>query len=227
MPRGVRGSGLRKQSHRKTLGRGREVTGQGVWARPGATHHVVFSLENLMPGTRPMRRTIMCRQLLLVSSRTALPIVVLSRLSPFTSVILSPTHRPARSAQEQGRVNPRSGIHMSVNSALGSVPESTQQEWDLPPISPRPLSRDDSYPRTPSFCYSLKREAHPKPRSPSEGPCSPALLPSSTLLTKMPKPCSEPPLTLKPSLPEGLFSTRTAWMMSLSSLLAVRITTQE
>uniref|UniRef100_A0A8C6H233 Uncharacterized protein n=1 Tax=Mus spicilegus TaxID=10103 RepID=A0A8C6H233_MUSSI len=56
-----------------------------------------------MPGTRPMRRTIMCRQLLLVSSRTALPIVVLSRLSPFTSVILSPTHRPARSAQEGWR----------------------------------------------------------------------------------------------------------------------------
>uniref|UniRef100_A0A4X1U2F2 Uncharacterized protein n=1 Tax=Sus scrofa TaxID=9823 RepID=A0A4X1U2F2_PIG len=51
-----------------------------------------------MPGTRPMRLTIMCRRLLPVSTFTALPIVVLSRLSPFTSVILSPTHRPARSA---------------------------------------------------------------------------------------------------------------------------------
>ena len=52
------------------------------------------------------------------------------------------------------------------------------------------------------------------------GSRSPALLPSSTLLTKMPRPCSEPPRTLNPSLPAGLFSTRTAWMMSLSSLLA-------
>uniref|UniRef100_A0A8C8URV3 Uncharacterized protein n=1 Tax=Peromyscus maniculatus bairdii TaxID=230844 RepID=A0A8C8URV3_PERMB len=68
-----------------------------------------------MPGTRPMRRTIMCRQLLLVSSLTALPIVVLSRLSPFTSVILSPTHRPARSAPERGRV---SGPHTSVDTRL-------------------------------------------------------------------------------------------------------------
>uniref|UniRef100_A0A2K5RF98 Uncharacterized protein n=1 Tax=Cebus imitator TaxID=2715852 RepID=A0A2K5RF98_CEBIM len=55
-----------------------------------------------MPGTRPMRRTIMCRQLLPVSTFTALPMVVLSRLSPFTSVILSPTHRPARSAPQDG-----------------------------------------------------------------------------------------------------------------------------
>uniref|UniRef100_A0A8C3YMK9 Uncharacterized protein n=1 Tax=Catagonus wagneri TaxID=51154 RepID=A0A8C3YMK9_9CETA len=51
-----------------------------------------------MPGTRPMRLTIICRRLLPVSTFTALPIVVLSRLSPFTSVILSPTHRPALSA---------------------------------------------------------------------------------------------------------------------------------
>uniref|UniRef100_A0A8C6A9L6 Uncharacterized protein n=1 Tax=Marmota marmota marmota TaxID=9994 RepID=A0A8C6A9L6_MARMA len=55
-----------------------------------------------MPGTRPMRRTIMCRRLLPVSTFTALPMVVLSRLSPFTSVILSPTHRPARSVPESG-----------------------------------------------------------------------------------------------------------------------------
>uniref|UniRef100_A0A8C8ZFH6 Uncharacterized protein n=1 Tax=Prolemur simus TaxID=1328070 RepID=A0A8C8ZFH6_PROSS len=55
-----------------------------------------------MPGTRPMRRTIMCRRLLPVNIFTALPMVVLSRLSPFTSVILSPTHRPARSAPEDG-----------------------------------------------------------------------------------------------------------------------------
>lgn len=49
----------------------------------------------------------------------------------------------------------------------------------------------------------------------------PAVLPSSTLLTKMPKPCSEPPRTLKPSLPSTLFSTVMALMTSLSLLLAV------
>lgn len=49
----------------------------------------------------------------------------------------------------------------------------------------------------------------------------PAALPSSTLLTKMPSPCSEPPRTLKPSLPSTLFSTVMALMMSLSLLLAV------
>lgn len=70
--------------------------GVGGWGQ--ASHHVVFSLENLMPGTRPMRLTIMWSRLLPVSTFTALPMVVLSRLSPFTSVILSPMHRPARSA---------------------------------------------------------------------------------------------------------------------------------
>lgn len=49
----------------------------------------------------------------------------------------------------------------------------------------------------------------------------PAVLPSSTLLTKMPNPCSEPPRTLKPSLPSTLFSTVMALMTSLSLLLAV------
>lgn len=48
----------------------------------------------------------------------------------------------------------------------------------------------------------------------------PAALPSSTLLTKMPSPCSEPPRTLKPSLPSVLFSTVMALMTSLSLLLA-------
>lgn len=78
--------------------------GWGDKGRAGTphSHHVVFSLENLMPGTRPMRLTIMCRRLLPVSTFTALPMVVLSRLSPFTSVILSPTHRPARSARGGG-----------------------------------------------------------------------------------------------------------------------------
>lgn len=45
----------------------------------------------------------MCR-LLLSQHLHKLPIVVLSRLSPFTSVILSPTHKPARSVSEEGVV---------------------------------------------------------------------------------------------------------------------------
>uniref|UniRef100_A0A673UQZ7 Uncharacterized protein n=1 Tax=Suricata suricatta TaxID=37032 RepID=A0A673UQZ7_SURSU len=67
-----------------------------------------------MPGTRPMRLTIMCRRLLPVSTFTALPMVVLSRLSPFTSVILSPTHRPARSAPGEG---------VAGTGLLGEVPQ--------------------------------------------------------------------------------------------------------
>lgn len=47
--------------------------------------------------------------------------------------------------------------------------------------------------------------------------CLPAELLSSTLLTKMLRPCSEPPRTLKPSLPSSLLSTVTVWMSSLSS----------
>uniref|UniRef100_A0A8C6ZN11 Uncharacterized protein n=1 Tax=Nothoprocta perdicaria TaxID=30464 RepID=A0A8C6ZN11_NOTPE len=51
-----------------------------------------------MPGTRPMRRTTMRRRLLPVSTFTALLMVMFSRLTLFTSVILSPTHSPACSA---------------------------------------------------------------------------------------------------------------------------------
>uniref|UniRef100_A0A8D2K4F3 Uncharacterized protein n=1 Tax=Theropithecus gelada TaxID=9565 RepID=A0A8D2K4F3_THEGE len=69
-----------------------------------------------MPGTRPMRRTIMCRWLLPVSTFTALPMVMLSRLSPLTSVILSPTHRPARSAPQDG-----SGWHGALGRRVPRV----------------------------------------------------------------------------------------------------------
>lgn len=64
-----------------------------------SAYHVVFSLENLIPGTFPIRLTIIRRRLFPVSTLTALPIVILSKLIPFTSAILSPTHRPARSAK--------------------------------------------------------------------------------------------------------------------------------
>uniref|UniRef100_A0A8B9SJM5 Uncharacterized protein n=1 Tax=Anas platyrhynchos TaxID=8839 RepID=A0A8B9SJM5_ANAPL len=52
-----------------------------------------------MPGTRPMRRTTMRRRLLPVRTLTALLMVMFSRLTLFTSVILSPTHSPACSAR--------------------------------------------------------------------------------------------------------------------------------
>lgn len=48
-------------------------------------------------------------------------------------------------------------------------------------------------------------------------PVSPARPLSSTLLTKMPSPCSEPPRTLKPRRPSSLLSTVTVWMSSQSS----------
>uniref|UniRef100_A0A8C1V2A2 Uncharacterized protein n=1 Tax=Cyprinus carpio TaxID=7962 RepID=A0A8C1V2A2_CYPCA len=92
-----------------------------------------------IPGTFPTRLTTMRRRLFPVRTFTALLIVMLSRLMPFTSTSLSPTHRPANS------------------------------------------------------------------------------LSSSTLLTKIPRPCSDPPRTLKPSLPSSLLSTVIVWMSSLSS----------
>lgn len=52
-----------------------------------------------MPGTRPIRRTTMRRRLLPVRTLTALLMVMFSRLTLFTSVILSPTHSPACSAR--------------------------------------------------------------------------------------------------------------------------------
>lgn len=48
-------------------------------------------------------------------------------------------------------------------------------------------------------------------------PVLPAELSSSTLLTNMPSPCSEPPRTLKPRRPSGLLLTVSVWMSSLSS----------
>uniref|UniRef100_A0A8C4PBJ1 Uncharacterized protein n=1 Tax=Dromaius novaehollandiae TaxID=8790 RepID=A0A8C4PBJ1_DRONO len=52
-----------------------------------------------MPGTRPIRRTTMRRRLFPVRTLTALLMVMFSRLTLFTSVILSPTHSPACSAR--------------------------------------------------------------------------------------------------------------------------------
>uniref|UniRef100_A0A8C0VHU6 Uncharacterized protein n=1 Tax=Cyanistes caeruleus TaxID=156563 RepID=A0A8C0VHU6_CYACU len=52
-----------------------------------------------IPGTRPIRRTTMRRRLLPVRTLTALLIVMFSRLTLFTSVILSPTHSPQCNAE--------------------------------------------------------------------------------------------------------------------------------
>uniref|UniRef100_A0A667XA46 Uncharacterized protein n=1 Tax=Myripristis murdjan TaxID=586833 RepID=A0A667XA46_9TELE len=84
-----------------------------------------------MPGILPTRLTTILSLLLPVRTFTALLMVMLSRLIPFTSTSLSPTHKPA---------------------------------------------------------------------------CS---LSSSTLLTNMPRPCSDPPRTLKPRRPSGVLSTVT------------------
>uniref|UniRef100_A0A8C9UHX2 Uncharacterized protein n=1 Tax=Serinus canaria TaxID=9135 RepID=A0A8C9UHX2_SERCA len=67
----------------------------GRWHGRCPAYHAVFSLENLIPGTRPIRRTTMRRRLLPVRTLTALLIVMFSRLTLFTSVILSPTQSPA------------------------------------------------------------------------------------------------------------------------------------
>uniref|UniRef100_A0A8D2LGU4 Uncharacterized protein n=1 Tax=Varanus komodoensis TaxID=61221 RepID=A0A8D2LGU4_VARKO len=48
-----------------------------------------------IPGTLPMRLTTIRSRLFPVRTLTALPIVMFSRLTLFTSVILSPTHSPA------------------------------------------------------------------------------------------------------------------------------------
>uniref|UniRef100_A0A8C3DL47 Uncharacterized protein n=1 Tax=Corvus moneduloides TaxID=1196302 RepID=A0A8C3DL47_CORMO len=61
---------------------------------------------NLIPGTRPIRRTTMRRRLLPVRTLTALLIVMFSRLTLFTSVILSPTHSPACSTRDTRRWGP-------------------------------------------------------------------------------------------------------------------------
>lgn len=116
-----------------------------------------------MPGIFPTRLTTIRSLLLPVRTFTALLMVMLSKLTPFTSISLSPTVSPACAAVAGGR-----------------QPQTRGERSQVLPISPAELS-------------------------------------SSTLLTNMPSPCSEPPRTLKPSRPSGLLSTVTVWMSSLSS----------
>uniref|UniRef100_A0A670I3D8 Uncharacterized protein n=1 Tax=Podarcis muralis TaxID=64176 RepID=A0A670I3D8_PODMU len=54
-----------------------------------------------IPGTLPMRLTTIRSRLFPVRTLTALPIVMFSKLTLFTSVILSPTHSPACSVVQQ------------------------------------------------------------------------------------------------------------------------------
>uniref|UniRef100_A0A673W238 Uncharacterized protein n=1 Tax=Salmo trutta TaxID=8032 RepID=A0A673W238_SALTR len=53
-----------------------------------------------IPGTLPTRLTTILSLLFPVRTLTALLIVMLSKLTPFTSTSLSPTHRPACSAPD-------------------------------------------------------------------------------------------------------------------------------
>uniref|UniRef100_A0A8C3GDJ1 Uncharacterized protein n=1 Tax=Cairina moschata TaxID=8855 RepID=A0A8C3GDJ1_CAIMO len=163
-----------------------------------------------MPGTRPMRRTTMRRRLLPVRTLTALLMVMFSRLTLFTSVILSPTHSPACSARGE---------------RLGRAPKIVP----FPLLgAPSPSGTRSAQPRGCRRCHhrcgttslvALRSILVARVPSPSVSHL-PAALPSSTLLTKMPSPCSEPPRTLKPSLPSALFSTVMALITSLSLLLA-------
>lgn len=116
-----------------------------------------------MPGILPTRLTTIRSLLLPVRTFTALLMVMLSKLTPFTSISLSPTVSLACAAVARGRQIKIPGVPSQILPVL------------------------------------------------------PAELSSSTLLTNMPSPCSEPPRTLKPRRPSGLLSTVSVWMSSLSS----------
>lgn len=67
-----------------------------------------------MPGTLPTRLTTILSRLLPVSTLTALLMVMLSRLIPFTSTSLSPTSRPASSVNTARSKNPRDAAERDV-----------------------------------------------------------------------------------------------------------------
>uniref|UniRef100_A0A8C5R7Y2 Uncharacterized protein n=1 Tax=Leptobrachium leishanense TaxID=445787 RepID=A0A8C5R7Y2_9ANUR len=83
-----------------------------------------------IPGTFPIRLTIMRRRLFPVRTLTALLMVMLSKLMPFTSAILSPTHRPACSAEQHSApldhfsISKRSGCEECPPSQLPQSGES-------------------------------------------------------------------------------------------------------
>uniref|UniRef100_A0A8D0AE39 Uncharacterized protein n=1 Tax=Sander lucioperca TaxID=283035 RepID=A0A8D0AE39_SANLU len=70
-----------------------------------------------MPGTLPTRLTTILSLLLPVRTFTALLIVMLSRLIPFTSTSLSPTNRPASSVD----TNTHKYCHKSNTSTVTTV----------------------------------------------------------------------------------------------------------
>uniref|UniRef100_A0A8D0H651 Uncharacterized protein n=1 Tax=Sphenodon punctatus TaxID=8508 RepID=A0A8D0H651_SPHPU len=72
-----------------------------------------------IPGTLPMRRTTIRSRLFPVRTLTALPMVMCSRLTLFTSVILSPTHRPASSGR--GKRNGQHGGELGTTKASVSA----------------------------------------------------------------------------------------------------------
>uniref|UniRef100_A0A665WDB7 Uncharacterized protein n=1 Tax=Echeneis naucrates TaxID=173247 RepID=A0A665WDB7_ECHNA len=71
-----------------------------------------------MPGTLPTRRTTILSLLFPVRTFTALLMVILSRLMPFTSTSLSPTSKPASSLDQQKRRNK----HTRRNSVSSRFP---------------------------------------------------------------------------------------------------------
>uniref|UniRef100_A0A8C7MB10 Uncharacterized protein n=1 Tax=Oncorhynchus kisutch TaxID=8019 RepID=A0A8C7MB10_ONCKI len=83
-----------------------------------------------IPGTLPTRLTTILSLLFPVRTLTALLIVMLSKLTPFTSTSLSPTHRPACSLCQVGW-----GASLHSYARSGSSPDSgwaTQGHSELP-----------------------------------------------------------------------------------------------
>uniref|UniRef100_A0A3B5K3H1 Uncharacterized protein n=1 Tax=Takifugu rubripes TaxID=31033 RepID=A0A3B5K3H1_TAKRU len=80
-----------------------------------------------MPGTLPTRLTTILSLLLPVSTLTALLMVMLSRLMPFTSTSLSPTSKPASSveANRQQILRPCSEPPLTLKPSLPSTLLST------------------------------------------------------------------------------------------------------
>uniref|UniRef100_A0A671YGN9 Uncharacterized protein n=1 Tax=Sparus aurata TaxID=8175 RepID=A0A671YGN9_SPAAU len=89
-----------------------------------------------MPGTLPTRLTTILSLLLPVSTFTALLMVMLSRLTPFTSTSLSPTSRPASSMLRPCSEPPR-----TLKPSMPSTLLSTVIVWRSSQSSPPEVSQ--------------------------------------------------------------------------------------
>uniref|UniRef100_A0A3B3YRL1 Uncharacterized protein n=1 Tax=Poecilia mexicana TaxID=48701 RepID=A0A3B3YRL1_9TELE len=97
-----------------------------------------------MPGTFPTRLTTILSLLLPVSTFTALLMVMLSRLTPFTSTSLSPTCRPASSAKKPRRLEPCSEPPRTLKPSFPSTLLSTVTVWRSSLSSPPKTHQEES-----------------------------------------------------------------------------------